>query len=145
MAGAAVPAGADPGALLDGAALRVAFAAPAPGQVKEFDGVRRHREDGGQFVELVGGGAVVGDGVPQLQQAAVVQCQGGGDGEAGVGIGLDDDGGVALGARCDDAEAGREVEAGDAVGDAVAAEGGAATPAGGSLRQQAGGNGGVGG
>ena len=59
--GAAVPAGADPGALLDGAALRVAFPAPAPGQVQEFDGVRRHREDGGQFVELVGRGAVVGE------------------------------------------------------------------------------------
>ncbi len=79
VSGAAVPAGADPGALLDGAALRVAFAAPASGQVQEFDGVRRHREDGGQFVDLERRGAVVGDGVPQFQQAAVVQGQGGRD------------------------------------------------------------------
>ncbi len=48
VSGAAVPAGADPGALLDGAALRVAFTAPAPGEVQEFDGVRGHREDGRQ-------------------------------------------------------------------------------------------------
>ena len=63
VSGAAVPAGADPGALLDGAALRVAFPAPAPGQVKEFDGGGCHREDSGQFVELVRRGAVIGDGV----------------------------------------------------------------------------------
>ena len=52
--GAAVPAGPDPGALLDGAALRVAFPAPAAGQVQELDGVARHRQHGGQFVELEG-------------------------------------------------------------------------------------------
>ena len=36
VAGAAVPAGADPGALLDGVPLRVVFAAPAPGEVEQF-------------------------------------------------------------------------------------------------------------
>ena len=108
VSGAAVPAGAHPGALLDGPPLRVPFPAPAPGQVQEFDGVRSHREDGGQFVELEGRGAGVGDGVAQFQQAAVVQDESGFDGDAGVGILLDDYGGVAV--NCGRARARRRTE-----------------------------------
>ncbi|MCY1241378.1 hypothetical protein D9M72_542750 [compost metagenome] len=89
VAGPAVPAGPHPGALLDGAALRVAFTAPASGQVKEFDGVGSHRQHGGQFVELKRRRAGVGDGVAHFQQPAVVQFQRGFNGDAGIGIRLD--------------------------------------------------------
>jgi hypothetical protein len=126
----AVPAGPDPGALLDGAALRVPFPAPAAGEVKEFDGVRRHREDGRQFVELVRRGAVVGDGVPHFQQPADVKGEGGFHREPGVRVRLDNDCGAAVGACCHNAEAGREIKAGDAVGSPGTAQGGPAAPGG---------------
>ena len=145
VAGPAVPAGADPGALLDGVPLRVVFAAPASGEVEQFRGVPRHRQHRGQFLELVRGRAAVGQRVRQLQEAAGVKGELGADVQSGLGIPVDDEdpAPAVLHLGGNHPQGRREVLAGAAVGVPVPAEARPSGPAGGGLREQPGGDGDV--
>ena len=136
MSSASVASGPDPGSLLDGPALRVAFTAPATSQVQKFDGVRRHREHRRKLIHLERRGAVVGEGVSQFEKPARVQGEVAGHGDSGVGIGLNHDGGSTVRRRAHRAKAEGEIKAGYAVGNAVATQSGPALPTRGSLRQE---------
>ena len=135
VAGASVPAGANPGALPQREPLGVGLPAPAAGEVQDFRGGPAHRQGQSQLVHGVAAGAVVGQRVPQLHQPAVVDPDLGPDRDPGGVVGLRDDGRTCrpafLNRRRDSPKAGREGLAG-----AVAAEAGTSAPARRALRDQ---------
>ena len=87
VAGAPAPVLPQPGAVGERAALRCAFAGPPPGEVQQFQGIRRYGQERVDPLDGVRAGAGVGQRVPDPQYPFGAQDQLGGQRDPGVDVG----------------------------------------------------------